>query len=153
MSVTLDGAMTSGMTSRTTLPSTSNYEDLECIESDQIKIATIISTIANCNYFTLMMKAMTLYKLGNELEPVHPLKFIACIFSNTTLKEGMKKIKTDSFKWNNFINPFIDKMNKQENLEAYIEGFAEEISTSQENITPFFVSRKWDELVLFLINN
>jgi len=132
------------------------YKDLVCTEEDRAKIYEIVSTIANNPKLSLLFSQSHLRQLGQEINHVHPLKFLATVFSNSELKSSMYYVFDDGFKRSGFMDglgPSLDRESQKGKLAMYLKDFAAEVSVSPESLQEYFKSRDWDNMVRFLIRS
>jgi hypothetical protein len=132
------------------------YSALVCTEADKEKIFQIITTIAQHGKITLLFKSSELKRMGAEINHVHPLKFLATVFSNLTLKVYMSEIYGDYFKWNGFMDglgPSLTNHAQQGKLDFYLNDFAKEVEVAPEALKGFIASLDWESFVCYLMNN
>jgi len=117
-------------------------------------IYEIITTMSDSSKLSLLFKQTHLKELGDRINDVHPLKFLASIFSVPHLKSCMGLIWHDYFKRTGFLDglaPSLSREADQGKLQALLPDFASELNLTVENIQTFFDSRDWENLVLYLI--
>ena len=130
------------------------YQQLVCTERDQARIYEIITTMADDGVISLGIKKNYLEQLGAEINHVHPLKFLATIFSNPRLKKSMRDVYDSYFKWTGFLGgltPRLADEAKKGKLNQYAEDFANEVNVPSDKVLQFFEARDWENLVRFLI--
>lgn len=132
-----------------------SYKDLICSDVNRMKIYELITTMADNGKISLLFNHQTRLKtLGVELEQVHPLKFLAVIFSNPQLKACMYKVFDDPFKRTEFVDGITPNMMRQlekGKLLPFIADFAREVGRSDQEMRPYFHTLNWDGLVTYLI--
>ena len=135
---------------------------------DRAKVIELFSTFGSHNKAALLIQYYSkLDKLGDEIEHIHPLKLLGCIFSakdmskKREMQKYMNNIYNDYFKWKNFFegrpphSGFRPNMNhemKKNNLIRHLKEFSQEINVPEEKLLPFFKAKNWKGLVHFLIN-
>jgi hypothetical protein len=138
------------------------YNDLPGSSDPHIKeqIIDLITTLGENGRIAIFLNHVDrLTKIGENLRPLHPLRFIGCIFSpeNAGLKKHMRKIKKSSFKWNEFFTKelliSIQHECKKGNIFPYLVDFSTEVGKPVSDIKPFFERNDWDGLIEFLIEN
>lgn len=132
------------------------YKDLVCTEEDKSNIFELITIMAESNKIQLYFKETHLRNIGSQIGHVHPLKFLATIFTNPRLKASMEPISEDSFKWGPFIKDLGAGLTRESikgKLSAYISDFAKEINIAEEKIAPYFHARDWENFVFFLMQS
>jgi hypothetical protein len=130
------------------------YNQLVCTAQDKAYIYEIISTMAQNGKLTLLFKQSQLKEMGAQINHVHPLKFLASIFSDSYLKTCMVSVWDDYFKRNGFLDglaPSLTREAESGKLNQYLAEFATEVGHSEESLRPYFDARDWENLVLFLI--
>ena len=132
------------------------YENLPGSDpKEREKIIEIMTTMGSHGNMSLLMHHQKrLRKLGKEVEHVHPLKFLGCIFSTPGMRIYMDDIYHSSFKWSNFIkglSPNFDHELKKVNLLKYLDDFAKEVNIPKEKMIVYFQNRDWEGFVKFLI--
>ncbi len=133
-----------------------SYKDLVCTDDDKANISEIITTMAENNKLSLLLKQSYLRNLGAQINHVHPLKFLGAVFSNPMLKECMIEIFDDYFKRNGFMDglgPSLTREAEKGKLDPLIKDFAVEVHVSPESIRPYFQKKDWEGLVRFLMGS
>lgn len=132
------------------------YNELVCTEVDKLNIAYIIQTMSSNGKLSLLFKKSELKRIGAEINHVHPLKFLETIFANPDLKECMREIHRDYFKWNGFLDGLVPSLNSQSDqgkLTQHLKDFSARVNSTPESLTPYFESRDWENLIRYLTNN
>jgi hypothetical protein len=132
------------------------YENLPgCDPKDREKIIEIFSTIGSHGNMSLLMHHQKrVRKLGKEIEHVHPLKLLGCIFSTFGMRVYMDDIYHNSWKWSNVmkgIGANLDHELQKDSLFKYLDDFSKEVNIPKEKIIVYCQNRDWEELVKFLI--
>lgn len=133
------------------------FEDLPCTSTDQAIIRTIITTISEGG-IDLAWKSGNLYRIGKEIKPLHPFKFLSTIFCDKSkelnLKECMRKIFHDFivFKKRGVLKGIEEGMVREiDNLEPYLDDFAKCTGVAPNPIRVLIGKRDWEKLVLYLL--
>lgn len=133
------------------------YSQLRCTEEDRSNISDLTRTLGKSSKWGILANSVKLIRIGFAINHVHPLKFLAVIFSQPELKECMKLIYDDYyFKRLNFMNGLKDSLNAQASLgklERYLDDFAEEIGAKSADLLPFVTAKDWDGMVIFLMKS
>lgn len=132
-----------------------SYSELVCTDQDRLIIYEIILTVASSNVLKLGIKESYLRKLQEQILHVHPMKFLTSIFNHSELRACMPGIFDSSFKRWGFMDglaPSMDREAAKGKLLQYLEDFAREIGVTVEELKPFFLSQKWEEMVYHLID-
>jgi len=132
------------------------YNDFVCTEQDKSNVYEIISTMATTGKVSLLFNQSHLKELGTKINHLHPLKFLAAIFTNPELKAHMADVWNDSFKKNGFLNglaPSLTREAEKGKLQSHIADFANEVGVSEEDLQDYFEERDWKNLVYYLIQS
>lgn len=133
-----------------------SFYQLPLLEEDKKNIQIIIKAMAEKGLVKLLLDRRYLEKKGDQVNYIHPLRFIGYIFSDEKLKECMRQIKTSRFKWNEFIKGFSRRMDEEyskDNLKHYIPEFVEQVHPQYpEHIERFIKKKSWEGLVADLLN-
>lgn len=127
-----------------------SFERLEMTEKEEKAIYKIIHTLGTSNVPKLLWKKRELEKLGSSINHVHPMKFIATILTNPTLRADLQEVRRSFFKWNGFIDGFRRRMTEEyykNNIQHYVLGFCEELDVKEEVVEHFVERRDWEGLV------
>ncbi|HSX38891.1 MAG TPA: hypothetical protein VLE95_08760 [Chlamydiales bacterium] len=132
------------------------YKDLVCTEQDKSYIIELVTTIAENNKFSLLLKQTYLKNIGVQINHVHPLKFLSVAVSSDFLKSCVIQIFDDYFKRNGFMDglgPSLTREAEKGKLENYLADFSKEVSVPLENIRPYVETRDWESLVSLLTHS
>lgn len=133
-----------------------SFFHLPLLEQDKKNIKIIIKTMAEKGLVKLLFDRRYLERKGDQVNYVHPLRFIGYIFSNQELKSCMRKIKESRFKWNEFISGFSRRMEEEyavDNLQYYIPEFIEQVHPKHpERIKIFIEEKAWEGLIANLLH-
>lgn len=134
-------------------PSGANVVAALALSNDeQQKICTLIQTLGG-SWWNLIRNKAEVQRIGREIDHVHPLKFLACIFGHPTLPKDMDAIKASALTWNPFIKGVTEKMQRDATtLAAHQLAFAQSLNVNPADIQPYFNSCDWEGLVKFLID-
>lgn len=135
------------------------YYHLQMSEDQQNATAKLIKKMADAGYWELLKIRKEMDKIGDKVQPVHPLRFIGFIYGNPGLKKRMPKILDDIFKRRGFLNGhgkkegFAQRMTKEDhnhNLMQYLPGFAQSLGIPQQSIESYFYRHDWEGLLRHL---
>ncbi len=130
------------------------YDALPITIEEKQKIATILVTMAENNIFQLLFERKHLERLGQEINHVHPIRFIGTVFTDQRLSRCMGRIKRSGFKWDGFMDGFSERLLeevKARNVNAYVPGLAESLQVDPEVIQAYVNRKDFRGLISFLI--
>ncbi|MEM8727716.1 MAG: hypothetical protein AAGE99_03290 [Chlamydiota bacterium] len=136
-----------------------HFYSLPMSRTDQDHIYELIESMGGSGYWSLLKQKKRMEKLGDKVDDVHPLRFIAYIYGHPHLKGNMDKIMGDRFKRRGFLNGhgkkegFAQRMMKEmrrNNLIRYLPGFARSVRVDENEISPFFHRHDWEGLLRYL---
>lgn len=126
-------------------------------QSNRDDITFVVKTLANKSIATILKSKSALDSAGVRLKPVHPFRFLMCIFTDEELKVGIRNIKKRGWIWGDFMSGLIGSLNDEfaiNNLpDEYIFDFARTIGIDGNLIINEIHSKQWDRLVDILIAN
>lgn len=103
------------------------------------------------SWLDLLLHKKEMEKLGDKIRPVHPLRFVAYIHSDPTLREKkLPKIRRDRVKWGSFIGGFNERMaleNSNSNLLRYVPGFSHFTHVPESKIESLIHRHSWTEIM------
>ncbi len=132
----------------------SAYERLPISVEDKQKINAILTTMADNNVFQLLFEKKRLERLGQEVNHVHPLRFLGAVFNDPRLVYCMFQIRNSGFKWNGFIDGLADRLKleiRANNVNKYVLGFSESLDVRAEDVQTYVNYQDANGLVLFLM--
>ncbi|MCY3974566.1 MAG: hypothetical protein OXF02_03360 [Simkaniaceae bacterium] len=127
-----------------------SFYDLRLSDGDRRHIFKLIKTMADKHIATLIRKQRKLRKLGDKIEPVHPLRFIAYIYEENELRRRMRTIMRRYFTWGYFIGGLGERLSKEKargNLRPFIPEFAYAVGTQPEVIERYVFMEDWKGMV------
>lgn len=141
-----------------TPPNTADsYNKLRFTDDDRTKTREIIETLAKYGYYDLLVHYRNrLEKIGEEVRPVHPLKFLGYVFSDPTLKKCMCDIFSDFMKRYNFmggLSPRFEVENSKGTLKKFYVDFAKEVKVNPDAIKPYLDKKEWTGFMYYLIEH
>lgn len=117
-------------------------------------IEKIVTAMAEKSLAQLLLDRKEMEKRGDQINHVHPLRFIAYVMSDGYLKSCMNQFKGNSFKWSNFINGYAERMKEEaacDNLNRHIEGFCDFLKVDPMPIYDWINKGNYEGLVLYLL--
>lgn len=130
------------------------FLSLPLTDVEQKTIAFIIQNMADKNIFELALEKRKMEEKGKQINHVHPLRFIGCIFSDYELTKALKKVRKSTFKWDAFVDGFVKRMKEEHsknNLLPYITGFAKEVNVLEEKVLYYIQEKNWKGLIDYLM--
>jgi hypothetical protein len=129
-----------------------NYENIpSCSEKEKQEVISLFNDINNHGYLYLMSHAVDFYTRSKQIEKIHPLRFLICLFSNTTITSSMKEI-SKSLKWCAISKGFQSNFDKYSDLHLYLNPFAKEMVLTPNKMEKYFKEKNWPGLVEYLID-
>lgn len=133
-----------------------SYKDLVCTDEHRALIHELISTMAETSLASLYFKEDHLNAIGDRVNEVHPLKFLAVIINDPYLKTCLGLIWDSSFKRGRFLEGLGGRLSREAEkgkLNAHLAPFSADVRIPAENIRPYFDSQDWGSFVIFLIHS
>lgn len=118
------------------------------------EIVTILGKPRWAKYLYLAAKTFYLREKGDEVDNVHPLRFIGFICADPKLRGYLANIKEDSWIWPQFIGPLGEALHKkaQKNeLDPFLSGFSEELHVEPSRVKTYIFDKNFDGLVDYLL--
>jgi len=118
-----------------------------CSKEDCAKVADIITTLANNGKLSLLMShKKRLEQLGDELTNVNPLQFLQIILEDPTLKDCLRRVEKDHFKWSNFTSSMgqkLDSFKKTKDFPAKLKKFCNDLKIPIDAVTPYLQNKDY----------
>lgn len=122
---------------------------------DESTIHELLTTLAYQNLIRIGTKRSTLKVTGNQIQNLHPLKFLQHVFSNDELIVAIRNIKGRII-WGEFIDPIYDSLQKEANINnitlEQVKDFANRVKVDYGLISPLIQAANWSGFVDILIN-
>ncbi len=142
-----------------------NY-DTEVSLADAADIRYLVSAMGNANnpfsYVALFAKRNELKQSGDRIENVHPLRFLACAFSDEQMKVSMRNIQKN-LTWKNFLygengdsglaNTFEQEADRGNLRTEQIYDFTSTLGVDFGKYNQLIQDRKWEAVVAALISD
>jgi hypothetical protein len=122
--------------------------------SEKYAITEIITAMGEKNLAKLLIDGLRLRRLGDSIEHVPPLQFLGFVLTNPSLKENLKKISKNTFKWSSFIDGLGANMEKelyQGRLIFQLEGFSKLVGGSVNQLEGYVYREEWEAFVKSLL--
>lgn len=132
------------------------YEVMD--ESDIKELHFIVKTLALKSLLELAKFKSKLEKAGDKIDHVHPLNFLAAIFTDEERKAYIHAIKKrEGMVWNRFINGLSTTFEEEAALDnmpqEFLQDFSNRLGINIQLIQPSVDGRKWTDFVKTLIVN
>lgn len=135
--------------------SSSPYETLTISLEEKHLINKLLTTMAENNIFKLLLEKKRLEMIGENIQRVHPIRFLGTVFTDHHMVDCMHKIRESGFKWDGFVEGFGERMRqeaKRDNLAPYVPGFAEAVQRNPDKIMVYIKAVDFEGLVKFLLS-
>ncbi|MCB1107634.1 MAG: hypothetical protein KDK76_06030 [Chlamydiia bacterium] len=136
------------------------FYQLRLTPEDQNNISKMITSMGELGWLGLLQKKGTMEKLGDKIQPVHPLRFMGYVLITPSLKKQLPKIMNDLVKRKSFFNGhgkrtgFSQRMTNElnnNNFMQFIPGFAQSIGVSEQSLMRFIHARDWEGMIRHLM--
>jgi len=136
------------------------FSKLRLTNKDKENITFIITCMGEQGKLWLLVHKNELNERGDKIQGVHPLKFLAVIFSDEYLKKVcMPTILNDYFKKKNFIEGLGANMTKEAQkgkVQKYLAEFLNEIKLDKKHskkLLEFVKTRDWEGFVWYIVRS
>lgn len=122
--------------------------------SESADIGYIVKTLANSSLPKIKSAESSLKKAGDRIDPVHPLQFLACIFTNEELKVCVRNLQGRAWVWKDFLSGITETLAQEDargNVLPYLQDFATRIKIDANILLPILQAGKWERFVNTLI--
>ncbi|MCH9630579.1 MAG: hypothetical protein S4CHLAM37_05800 [Chlamydiia bacterium] len=127
-----------------------SFDRLLVSEKEKHTIYKIVHTLGTSNVPKLLWKKKEMEKMGHSINHVHPMRFIATILTNPTLRADLQEVRRSFFKWNGFIDGFRRRMTEEyyrSNIQPHVIGFCETLDVNVEVVQHFVDRKDWEGLL------
>lgn len=136
---------------------TRNYS-ISITASQKEDIAYIVKTLASSSWTQLLKHKSSLKKAGDRVDNVHPLRFLAYIFTNEELKGGVHSIKSRGGKiWKEFFSGLESSLEQESQLnnmnDSIIQDFAKRVGVNASSITGAIQGHQWSTFMDILLQS
>lgn len=117
-------------------------------------ISFIIKTLANESLLKIKKQESSLKRAGERIDSIHPLLFLATIFSDEELKVAMHNLQGRSWVWKRFLGDLVSTLkeeNNKSNIMPYTEDFSARIALDASLFKPLVKEGRWEKFVNLLI--
>lgn len=123
-------------------------------QKEEETVHELLTTLAYQNLIKIGTKRSSLTKTGDQIENLHPLKFLQYVFSNDELIVAIRNIKNRMI-WSEFIGPILESLQKEASIgnitSDQIHDLAMRIKLDVNLIQGPINAQNWNALVDTLI--
>jgi hypothetical protein len=120
-------------------------------------ISFIVSTLGNKSLTKVWKEKSSLKKAGDQIDHIHPLKFLTIIFTDENLKVAIANLKESKWVWTEskkgLFSSLSDELASENMPLEYIQEFSETIGIDPALILPSIYHADWDDFFSVLIKN
>lgn len=127
-----------------------SFDKLPITENEEKIIYKIVHHLGTYNVPKLLWKKKEMERMGHSINHIHPMRFIATILSNPTLRADLQEVRRSFFKWNGFMDGFRRRMTEEfykNNIQDYVIGFSETLGVNVEVVQHFVDRKDWEGLL------
>ncbi len=129
------------------------FADLRAEEKGDIRF--IVTTLANKNVWTIALVQDDLTAAGDRIDHLHPLRFLATVFSDEELKVSIRNIRGKGLIWHRFLGGLKDCLTTEAKVgnlrEEMILHFAQTVNVNPALIRNVINAYQWDDFIDVLI--
>jgi hypothetical protein len=117
-------------------------------ENEKNDIRYIITTISGKSKFSLLFQQSALNRAGNRTTQVHPLNYLAFIFTDPELKPASQRI--ERVVWKRFSESMGENLAKEaerQNVFEFISDFAEKIGVDKSQLLAAAQNNRWQDFI------
>jgi hypothetical protein len=126
-------------------------------EAEKKLVSFIILTMGNGSLRSIWSERSALERAGDQIDHLHPLRFLMTIFSDEKMKAAMGNIHGRSFVWGRFKKGLfvsLDEESDKDNISLEsIRDFAKTIGVDHNLLLRPLKQKKWDEFIHLLIKH
>jgi hypothetical protein len=131
------------------------YKEVE--SEDKANIRLIVTTLANKSLIAIAIAKGELEDAGNDIDHLHPLRFLMTVFTDEELKVGIRNIRGKGWVWNHFIGGLKDCLATEAQIgnmkEEYVLHFSKIVQIDPKIIIPTISAQRWEDFVDQLITH
>lgn len=126
------------------------------ISDDQLKdLRYILKSMATKTWADLLKARNKMNRAGDNLDSIHPLNFLACIFKSEELKGCLHSIRDRKQIWDNFFEGLersLQEESQRDNMRhEHVQHFASNLGINADAIKDHVNQRRWEDLVVTLL--
>jgi hypothetical protein len=131
--------------------------------NERQKIVYIVTTVSDTPDYKLMFKAGSLTEAGNEVKPVHPLRFLEAIFTNPGAHAAIINLWQQNNRQNGsyardrvfggIIGSLKEEMARGNLTDADIKDFARTVHVNPTPLITAAHAGQWEQFINYLVEN
>lgn len=123
--------------------------------SDKKNIEHILLTLGNSSLISLAKSKSELRKKGEEIDHIHPFRFLEHVFSSEKLKAAFSNMEKRKWVWSEFFEGFKKRLDEEasaKNLLDHVDSFTKNLNINSKNIQSLIKEKRWKDFLneLFL---
>lgn len=123
-------------------------------EKDDIRY--ILKSLATNTWTELLGSRSSINRAGDRIDHIHPLRFLACIFTDKELKGCIHTIRDRGKIWKSFfqgLEESLEEESQKGNIQPdMVQDFAKNVNVNVSAIREIIKNKKWEDLVDTLLN-
>ena len=151
----LDFALSSNPAQKGLTSSGRDY-NLGVSSDDKKDISMIVNTLGLGSLIKIAKSKSALKRAGKRIDPIHPLQFLACVFSDDSMKVAVHAMRNRGWIWGEFFGGLKESLEEEfqrHNLrQEQIADFSLQLNISSDLITPVIQERRWSDFISILID-
>lgn len=119
-------------------------------DNERKQIDYIVSTLGNASLLSIAKSRSDLKKAGEQIERIHPFRFLEYVFENEKLRAALQNMSKRSWVWKEFfegIKRSLEEEIARGNLLNHVSTFASKIKVAPDSIKPLLEEKKWKEFL------
>lgn len=121
---------------------------------DRQNIGRLLTIMAENSVFKLLFEKKRLERIGHDINHVHPIRFIATLFSDFRLVTCLQRIKQSTFKWDGFVDGFSERLRQEvraKNVNRFVPGMAKILNVNAADVQAYINYDDFEGLMNYLI--
>lgn len=124
-------------------------------EANKRSIEYIIETLGNSSLISIAKQKSALHRAGSQITAIHPLRFLAFVFTEEKLKAAMHNMNGRAWVWKEFVDGLRGSMDEEAqrgNMTIeQVQDFAATVQLDPSLLYNLVVSGRWKDFILTLI--
>lgn len=134
---------------------TSRIYDARLTSSEKEDISYIVNTLGMASLGKITKNKSALKRAGKRVDNVHPLNFLAVIFSDDKMRTAIHAMKDRKWVWDGFydgIRGSLSEESAKDNLkEAFVEDFCHRLNIDAHKVLPLVQIHEWNNFIKTLL--